>query len=34
MCWHPDKKQSTVMKRRSCGWSEDFLLEVITGATI
>ncbi len=28
---HPDKKQSTVMKRRSCGWSEDFLLEVITG---
>jgi predicted transposase YbfD/YdcC len=31
---HPDKKQSTVMKRRSCGWSEDFLLEVITGATI
>ena len=31
---HPDKKQSTVMKRRSCGWSEDFLLEVITGVTI
>jgi len=31
---HPDKKQSTVMKRRSCGWSENFLLEVITGATI
>jgi predicted transposase YbfD/YdcC len=31
---HPDKKQSTVMKRRSCGWSEDFLLEVITGTTI
>src|SRR5471030_2985714 len=30
---HPDKKQSTVMKRRSCGWSEDFLLEVITGTT-
>jgi predicted transposase YbfD/YdcC len=28
---HPDKKQSTVMKRRSCGWSENFLLEVITG---
>lgn len=28
---HPDKKQSTVMKRRSCGWSESFLLEVITG---
>ena len=31
---HPDKKQSTVMKRRSCGWSENFLLEVITGAAI
>ena len=31
---HPDKKQSTVMKRRSCGWSENFLLEVLTGATI
>jgi predicted transposase YbfD/YdcC len=31
---HPDKKHSTVMKRRSCGWSESFLLEVITGATI
>ena len=29
---HPDKKTSTVMKRRSCGWSEDFLLEVITGS--
>jgi predicted transposase YbfD/YdcC len=31
---HPDKKQSTVMKRRSCGWSEEFLLEVITGAVL
>jgi len=31
---HPDKKQSTVMKRRSCGWSENFLLEVLTGAAI
>ena len=30
---HPDKKQSTVMKRRSCGWSENFLLEVLTGTT-
>ena len=29
---HPDKKTSTVMKRRSCGWSENFLLEVITGS--
>ena len=31
---HPDKKQSTVMKRRSCGWSDEFLLEVITGTTV
>lgn len=31
---HPDKKLSTVMKRRSCGWSDQFLLEVITGTTI
>jgi predicted transposase YbfD/YdcC len=31
---HPDKKQSTIMKRRSCGWSEEFLLEVITGARV
>lgn len=31
---HPDKKQSTIMKRRSCGWSEEFLLEVITGTTV
>jgi predicted transposase YbfD/YdcC len=28
---HPDDKQSTIMKRRSCGWSDEFLLEVITG---
>lgn len=31
---HPDKKQSTIMKRRSCGWNENFLLEVLTGAPI
>jgi len=31
---HPDKKQSTVMKRRSCGWSDEFLLEVLTGTTV
>lgn len=31
---HPDKTQSTVMKRRSCGWSEEFLMEVITGTTV
>jgi predicted transposase YbfD/YdcC len=29
---HPGD-DSTVMKRRSCGWSDDFLLEVLTGAT-
>jgi predicted transposase YbfD/YdcC len=30
---HPGK-DSTVMKRRSCGWSETFMLEVLAGATI
>jgi predicted transposase YbfD/YdcC len=30
---HPDRA-SLVMKRRSCGWNERFMLEVITGATI
>ena len=29
---HPGR-QSLVMKRRSCGWSDDFLMEVVTGAT-
>jgi predicted transposase YbfD/YdcC len=29
---HPGK-QSLAMKRRSCGWSDEFLLEVLTGAT-
>ncbi len=28
---HPGK-DSIVMKRRACGWNEDFLLEVLTGA--
>jgi predicted transposase YbfD/YdcC len=28
---HPGK-DSTIMKRRSCGWNEDFLLEVLMGA--
>ena len=28
---HPGK-DSVVMKRRSCGWNDDFLLEVLTGA--
>ena len=27
-------KNSIVMKRRACGWSEDFLLEVVAGATL
>src|SRR5476649_2227006 len=27
-------KSSIVMKRRSCGWSENFLLEVVAGATL
>ena len=30
---HPDHRTSIVMKRRSCGWNEDFLLEVLVGAT-
>jgi predicted transposase YbfD/YdcC len=29
---HPGK-DSIAMKRRSCGWNEDFLLEVLTGVT-
>lgn len=29
---HPSR-DSTVMKRHSCGWSDDFLLEVLTGTT-
>jgi predicted transposase YbfD/YdcC len=29
---HPDKKTSLIMKRRSCGWNDDFLMEVLTGA--
>jgi predicted transposase YbfD/YdcC len=30
---HPDRT-SLVMKRRSCGWSDNYLLKVITGATL
>lgn len=26
---HPDKRQSLAMKRRGCGWSDKFLMEVI-----
>jgi hypothetical protein len=29
---HPGR-QSVAMKRRRCGWSESFLMEVITGST-
>jgi predicted transposase YbfD/YdcC len=29
---HPGR-QSVVMKRRSCGWSDTFLMEVVTGST-
>jgi predicted transposase YbfD/YdcC len=29
---HPSRK-SVVMRRNSCGWSEDFMLEVLTGET-
>ena len=30
---HPGR-ESRAMKRRSCGWSDDFMLEVLTGAAI
>jgi hypothetical protein len=30
---HPDRT-SIAMKRRSCGWNENYLLQVITGSTI
>ena len=30
---HPDRA-SIAMKRRSCGWNEKYLLQVITGTTI
>jgi predicted transposase YbfD/YdcC len=30
---HPGR-ESVAMKRRSCGWSDDFLMEVLTGATL
>jgi predicted transposase YbfD/YdcC len=29
---HPSK-HSLIMKRRSCGWNDDFLLEILTGQT-
>jgi predicted transposase YbfD/YdcC len=30
---HPDRN-SVAMKRRSCGWNDDYLLQVLTGSTI
>jgi predicted transposase YbfD/YdcC len=30
---HPDKRQSLAMKRRACGWSDTFLMEVIGALT-
>jgi predicted transposase YbfD/YdcC len=31
---HPDRRMSIVMKRRGCGWNENFLLEVLSAATL
>jgi predicted transposase YbfD/YdcC len=30
---HPDRRMSLIMKRRACGWSDGFLMEVIDGLT-
>ena len=30
---HPDRRQSLIMRRRACGWSDEFLIEVIAGLT-
>ena len=30
---HPDRRKSLMMKRRGCGWSDKFLMEVITALT-
>jgi hypothetical protein len=30
---HPGRT-SLVMKRRSCGWNENYLLKVLVGATV
>jgi len=27
-------KDSVVMRRRACGWDENFLLQILTGATL
>ena len=29
---HPDRT-SIAMKRRSCGWNDDYLMQVLTGST-
>src|SRR4029077_18642666 len=29
----PPGRQSVAMKRRSCGWSDDFLMQVVIGST-
>ncbi len=33
LCKQHPGRQSVVMKRRSCGWSDTFLMEVVTGST-
>ena len=30
---HPDRRLSLIMRRRACGWSDKFLMEVIAGLT-
>src|SRR6516165_1373019 len=30
---HPDRRMSLIMKRRACGWSDEFLMQVIGGLT-
>ena len=30
---HPDRRMSLIMKRRGCGWSDKFLMEVISELT-
>jgi predicted transposase YbfD/YdcC len=30
---HPDRRQSLIMKRRGCGWSDKFLMEVVSVLT-
>jgi hypothetical protein len=30
---HPDRRQSLIMKRRACGWSDEFLMQVIGALT-